>query len=332
MGNWTVIGELGAGKTILSVGKIKEFLLNDKRVASNLDLNLEALLPYWSKQTYTRLMDYPQLDELQALGYGSNSKSEKTFGLLALDELSMWLNSHNWNAKGRDDFIVFQRHIRKRHWHTLFIAQDIESIDKQARNALVERVVRAGRTDRMRIPLLGTLLRLFGFSGNLPQWHLGEVHYGKDPRSRVQERWTYHGQDLYNAYNTDQHFHAGTRLADWEPYDHLKNKPQALAIEIDGCFTVLSPWHTKGRYMSWRDKNKKAFTGFIFITALVLFFVYLFFVFKNLPKHTVCGTPDSFMVNDGQATISVDGIVSTWPVTGNKVITKTGCYKLESKT
>lgn len=331
MGNWTVTGELGAGKTILSVGKIQEFLNEGKRVASNLDLFLEYLLPYWSKQTYTRLMDYPQLEELEALGFGSDSKREKTFGLLALDELSMWLNSHNWNAKGRDEFIVFQRHIRKRHWHTLFIAQDIESIDKQARNALVERVVRAGRTDRIKLPLLGNILRLFGFQGNLPQWHIGEVHYGKDPKSKIQERWKYHGQSLWNAYNTDQHFYPGTRVEIWESYS--KNLPHTdkFEVEIEGCYSVLSPWHIKGRYMTWAEKNKGTFTAFIFVASAVFAITSLFYAWQTKPKTLICSKPDSYIIEGKHATISVKGIVSRWPVQDNKIITKKACYTLEPK-
>lgn len=338
MGNWTVTGELGAGKSILSVGKIREFLLDGKRVASNLDLYLENLLPYWSKQTYVRLMDYPQLEELEALGFGSESKREKTFGLLALDELSMWLNSHNWNAKGRDEFIVFQRHIRKRHWHTLFIAQDIESIDKQARNALVERVVRAGRTDRIKIPLLGTILRLFGFGGNLPQWHIGEVHYGKDPKSRVQERWKYHGQSLWNAYNTDQHFYPGIRFETWEQYNlppQPKNAPKIQParyhVEIEGCYTVLSPWHTKGRYYTLMDKYKKEFTALIFIVSAITFLICLFYAYQTKPKTLNCTKPDSYIHEGTHATITVNGIVSRWPVTENRIVTKKACYILEPK-
>lgn len=328
MGNWTVIGELGAGKTILSVGKIRDFLLEGKRVASNLDIDLTELLPPDSKQTYIRLMDYPQLEELQGLGYGSDSKREKTFGLLALDELSMWLNSHNWNAKGRDEFIVFQRHIRKRHWHTLFIAQDIESIDKQARNALVERVVRAGRTDRLKMPFLGFILRWFGLSGNLPQWHIGEVHYGKDPKSKVQERWMYHGQGLWNAYNTDQHFSPGARIETWKSYNGYSNEIEA---EIEGCFSVLSPWHLKGRYLTWKDKYKSTYTKVLYILAIFLLFVYIFYFFKTLPKTLNCSRPDSFITDLKTASITVNGKTSVWPVTDNKVITPFGCYILEPK-
>lgn len=348
MGNWTVVGELGAGKTILSVGKIQEFLNDGKRVASNLDLYLEHLLPYWSKQTYTRLMDYPQLEELKALGFGSDSKREKTFGLLALDELSMWLNSHNWNAKGRDEFIVFQRHIRKRHWHTLFIAQDVESIDKQARNALVERVVRAGRTDRIKFPIFGSILRLFGFEGNLPQWHIGEVHYGKDPKSKIQDRWKYHGQSLWNAYNTDQEFFPGPRCEIWESYSReprltidqdQKGNQQVTAthytdlfeVEIEGCYTVLSPWHTKGRYLTWQEKYKKTVTFVILLVVAIFAIFALIYSWQTKPKTLICKKPDSYIFEGKHATISVKGIVSRWPVKDNKIITKNACYTLESK-
>ncbi len=327
MGNWTVIGELGAGKTILSVGRIRDFLTAGLPVATNLDIYLNKLLPYWSTQTYTRLSDYPKLPELQCLGIASQSKNEKTFGLLALDELSMWLNSHQWNKDGRDEFIVFQRHIRKRHWHTLFIAQDIESIDKQARNALVERVVRAGRLDRMKIPLFGSILRVFGFSGNLPQVHIGEVHYGKDPKSKVQERWTYYGSDLYQAYNTDQHFYESTRLDTWCSYG--PNASRAFEVEIDGSFCVLSNFYVYGRFLTIFDKARKYVTLSILILSLFFFVIYCFYYYTTKPVKLMCSRPDSFIIYGSQASISVDGVVTSWPLQGSKVYTKSGCYILE---
>lgn len=328
MGNWTVIGELGAGKTILSVGRIRDFLRAGLPVATNLDIYLDKLLPYWSTQTYTRLSDYPKLPELQSLGIASQSKNEKTFGLLALDELSMWLNSHQWNKEGRDEFIVFQRHIRKRHWHTLFIAQDIESIDKQARNALVERVVRAGRLDRMKIPLLGSLLRLFGFSGNLPQVHIGEVHYGKDPKSKVQERWTYYGSDLYQSYNTDQHFYESTRFDIWRTYGNNENRN--FDVEIDGSYCVLSNFYIYGRFLTTYDKARKYSTIFIFAICFIFFLIYCFYFYQTKPIHIICKRPDSFVKSGVEASISVDGVVSLWPIKNNKVYTKSGCYSLEA--
>lgn len=355
MGNFTVTGELGAGKTVLSVAHVRdEFLLQGKKLASNVDLYLEHLMPAWSKATYTRVTDYPQLNELMSLGKGSDSKKESTFGAMLFDELSMWLNSHNWNQSGRDEFIVFQRHLRKRRWHTIFIAQDIESIDKQARNSLVERVVKAGRTDRLKIPFLGTILRLFGFSGNLPQWHIGEVKYGKDPRARVQARWKYSGQSLYDGYDTEQEFHPPEVVTDkqtketivtpatiqkeWAPYGEyrrlyikkFKKAPESLLVEVEGMYTYLSAWHIVGRYQTAIEARAPEINRLIFITIICSFFFFIPQLYKSAPKQLTCKDPDSYMTDGLTATIVKNGLTFEAIVKDNKAIAAHGCYTLRT--
>lgn len=357
MGNYTVTGELGAGKTVLSVAHVKEeYLLKGKKLVSNVDLFLEHLLPASCKATYTRVTDYPQLNELLEVGLGSDSKNEKTFGAMLFDELSMWLNSHNWNQAGRDDFIVFQRHLRKRRWHTIFIAQDVESIDKQARNALVERVVKAGRTDRIKMPFIGGILRLFGFSGNLPQWHIGEVKYGKDPRAKVQARWKYSGKTLYDGYNTEQEFHPpeliyhkdGKTLLEirpasiqkeWKPYgnyyyDYLKKyqkEPEPILVHIEGMYTYLSAWHIVGRYLSPIESRLPEINRlFIFMFFLASLF-FLPQLYKSMPKELTCKTPDSYITDGKTATITKNDITFEAEIKGTNAFTKSDCYKIESQ-
>lgn len=285
MANWTITGELGAGKTKLSLYKIKEFLEQNRPVATNIDVYVEHLMPPTSRATITRLIDFPTDQDLWNLGLASNSKNENTFGGLFLDELAVFLNSRDWQGKARDQVIKFLRHVRKQHWHTFFITQDIDSIDKQARN-IVEHVVRCKRTDRMTIPILGWLLKLFGMTGKLPQIHLGYVHYGKSQHAQHVETWKFYGDGLNGAYNTDQIFSDDPKyFFDFPTYwKHTRpltspvlipKSTDNLPMEIIGTHSMLSAWHLKGRYLKkarfnlhkfWLLIATISFTFIIFLT------------------------------------------------------------------
>lgn len=264
MANWTLVGELGAGKSVLAVGKIRDQLLAGLPCAGNMDIWPEHFLPSENRAIYLRLPDFPSSDDLWALGVASDSKRESTFGLVVLDELAIFLNSRQWQSKGRDYVISFLRLIRKRHWHTLFIAQDIESLDKQARNGIVEHKVQCKRTDRLSIPVFGVLMRVIGLAGRFPQIHLGVVRYGKAEHSPVVQTWRYWGKNLYEAYNTDQHYSdEEERDVDLTGYEFVQDEKTGKPIKkeklypasIIGTYSQLSAWHLRGRYLTWWDKH-----------------------------------------------------------------------------
>lgn len=285
MANWTLTGELGAGKSVLAVGRIRDHMLAGLPVAGNLDIYPEYFLPPDNRSTYIRLPDFPTKDDLVNLGIASDSKRENTFGLIVLDELAIFLNSRQWQSSGRDFLISFLRLIRKRHWHTLFIAQDLESLDKQARNGIVEHKVICKRTDRMSIPVFGALMRLFGMEGKLPQMHIGAVRYGKAEFSPLVETWRYWGQELYKAYNTDQHFSEDPErdidLLGYEIAHDEKGKPykkeKRFPASVVGMHSILSAWHLHGRYLTWWDRHGsrvKASFGIFAVLGLVSTFLF----------------------------------------------------------
>lgn len=278
MANWTLVGELGAGKSVLAIGKIRDQLLAGLPCAGNMDIWPEHFLPPENRAIYLRLPDFPSSDDLWSLGVASDSKRESTFGLVVLDELAIFLNSRQWQSKGRDFVISFLRLIRKRHWHTLFIAQDIESLDKQARNGIVEHKVQCKRTDRLSIPVFGVLMRMIGLAGRFPQIHLGIVRYGKSEHSPVVQTWRYWGKDLYEAYNTDQHYSdeeerdvdlIGCVLVQDEKTGKFTKQEKRYPASITGTYSQLSAWHLRGRYMTWWDKYGFRVKAFLKVFAVV---------------------------------------------------------------
>lgn len=229
MAVYFITGKLGSGKTLISVSKIKDKLDRGLPVATNLDINLRQMIGRDKRHTTLyRIPDKPKLEDLLAIGKGNRTYDEDKNGLLVLDECGTWFNSRSWADKSRQDVINWFLHARKLGWDVIFIVQDMNIVDKQARLALAEHVVYCRRTDRANIPIIGIFFKLiFGGKLPLPKVHLGIVRYGDSQNSIKVDTWTTLGIGLYSCYDTKQKF------SDF--YD-------------SGVFSVLPPWYTHGRY------------------------------------------------------------------------------------
>lgn len=246
MAVYFVTGKLGGGKTLMSVGKIKEKLLKNLPVATNLELNLSALVGNKAKQCRVyRMPDKPDIQDFEAIGRGNESYDESKNGLIVLDECGTWFNSRQWADKTRQAVINWLLHARKLGWDIIFIVQDISIVDKQARLALAEHVVYCRRFDRLTVPFVGPLYSLFvGGKLPLPKVHLGIVRYGDSQTAMKVDSWLTLGFDLYQAYDTKQAFS-----------DFYENR----------VYSVLPPFYTKGRYMVRMDvKNIMRMTKIYF--------------------------------------------------------------------
>lgn len=215
---YAVTGNLGSGKTLVCVGRIRDALKRGARVATNLDLRLELLCPDVAPGHVVRLPDHPTADDLVFLGVGNDSRDESKNSLLVLDEAGAWLNSRGWQDKDRHRVIEWMLHARKLGWDVLLIVQDVSLLDKQVRVAFVEHLVRCRRLDRFPVPFIGPIVSLVGQALRLPQVHIANVFYGTANGSLCVERWVYRGLDLWGAYETRQIFRAeGTGLSSFLP-------------------------------------------------------------------------------------------------------------------
>lgn len=197
---WFITGRLGSGKSLVGVMKAKEYLQQHRRVATNMDLYLEHLVPEDDRTaSVTRLPDKPSADDINSLGNGHDGEyDESKFGFLLLDELGSWLNSRSWNSKERQPFIETCIHLRKRQWDVGFLVQNIKMVDAQVRDALCEYLVTCKRTDRLKVPMTDI---------NLPKYHVGTVYYGDTPNKELKEdTWVFKGKEMYKAYDTTQAF------------------------------------------------------------------------------------------------------------------------------
>jgi hypothetical protein len=205
MSVYAITGELGTGKSLLCVSKIREALLQGRRVATNLDLKLEHLVGAKRPRDVLRLPDFPKREDLDALGIGCDSYDEKRFGLIVLDEAATFLNARDYRQDGRSDVIKWLLHSRKLRWDVFLIIQDLGMLDKQVRSAFVEHVVKCKRADRIGLPFLSAALSALGFGRvTFPQIHFAIVRYGTGPHAMVVDRWVYIGGPLYAAYDTSQ--------------------------------------------------------------------------------------------------------------------------------
>lgn len=251
-------GKLGSGKTLYAVARIRESLKVGKRVATNLDLKLEKMLPRNSDASVIRLPDKPRLEDLKALGYGCDKSdyTNKLFGLIVLDELGTWFNSRTWNDKERLPVIDWFLHARKYRWDIIFIVQDISSIDAQLRESLCEFNVKVRGTRTLPIPLFGQIFRIFGIKLTMPAGCVATTRYAQQTQGPPIDRKWYRGKDLFSSYDTGQVFRDGKELVG-----------QNL-MDFRSISSYLPPRLTTGRYFTPYINLPIYYLPFLVIVAL----------------------------------------------------------------
>jgi hypothetical protein len=264
MAVYAITGKLGSGKGKAGIDQVRRYLRAGKRVATNCDVFLEHLMSDVNRATVIRIPDKPSAVDLYMIGSGNrfvqfeplvtSGKSgleavapapkllagfdESHNGALILDECGSWLNTRNFQDKGRSDLLEWAIHGRKYGWDIFFIMQNISQVDKQLRDSLLEYVVRLNRLDRMKVPFVSGVLKFLtagATEGNLPRVHIGVVRLGSSPDALVADRWVFRGDDLNDAYNTTQVFS--------DSYPH-------------GTHCLLSSWH-----LSAKVGNDPSFVG-----------------------------------------------------------------------
>lgn len=251
MAVYAITGKLGSGKGKAGIDQVRRYLRAGKKVATNCDVFLEHLMPERDRSTVLRIPDKPVALDLYMIGSGNkflafepiitqgrngleavapspvllDGFDEAHNGALILDECGSWLNTRNFQDKGRAEMLEWAIHARKYGWDIFFIMQNISQVDKQLRDSLLEYVVRLNRLDRLKVPVVSGLIKLAtagATEGTLPRMHVGVVRLGSSPDGLVADRWIFRGDDLNDAYNTTQVFS--------DSYPH-------------GVHCLLSSWH-----------------------------------------------------------------------------------------
>lgn len=239
---YVVQGKKGNGKGIIAVAMIEDYLRQGRPVATNLNMFLEHLLPTSSKTTLMRIPDQPTYQDMLNIGdVFTNGGDETKNGLLVLDECASWLNARDYSDPERKKLLDWFVHSRKHGWDVVYVIQSINMLDKQFRDGFAEHLITVVRLDRLGVPFIGALVKLFGFALRFPQIHVGIVRYGTAANSPIVDRMIRRGKRLWKAYDTLQKF---TKFN-----------------EHAGVSTTLSAWHIKGRYQTWWEMYKTVLTG-----------------------------------------------------------------------
>lgn len=259
MSCYFVYGTLGAGKGIFLARKMKEYLARGSRVATNVDLFPENLSPN-TEASISRVPSIFRLEDLEQLGRGCPEEEKTQLGGLFLDEGAMWLNSRDWNAKGRKQLIDKLIMIRKLGWDIFIAVQDPESTDKQALGALGENFICCSRLDHFRIPIISDLVDFYHLVKtkgreqrknilphiNRAQWRRGKSKQGNP--SYFKE--TYKPKDYFGTYDTNQIFEVDSdyidgRLIDMRaPFSYVPGK-------------TLKTWYSKDSVVEPKKKKTK---------------------------------------------------------------------------
>ena len=281
MAVYVVTGKLGAGKTLAAVNEIRKRLEKGARVATNLDLYLEKLVnPFAKKTKVLRLPDVPNADDMNALGlgYSGDFRGDEHNGLIVLDECAKWLNSRDYRDKNRKGLIDWMIHARKKRWDLIFIIQDVDAMDKQFRDLFCEFGVFCRRMDRYSVPGLSPIYKAFTGKPLRPfRLHVGLVKYGFAESSPVVDRWWYRGNDLFDAYDTEQGF-----------------------SELDSCgiYSYLPPYTVYGQYINKWKVFKDAVLGIGKIPFLIGGILAGSFVVKALEPDPYAPNSGLFSCND----------------------------------
>ncbi len=238
--NCLLTGKKRQGKTLCAIQIAAQYLKSGRIVATNLNLNLEHLLPPWCKTLVYRLPDCPTSEDLKMLPPGNSQPAKDQFnGLILLDELATFINSREWKDKDRLNLVSWLSQCGKDGWDTLYIAQHPKMVDSQIREALCEIAGYAKRSDNIAIPVLSSFTKyFFGYKLTLPKFHVVSFQYGFSNSSPSAGYEFFGGSDFYAAYDTTQKIN---------PMASLPGSEQVYGSAI--C-TMLSPWYLSGRYKS----------------------------------------------------------------------------------
>lgn len=209
MAFYVCTGRLGSGKTLWALDKCYDAIKRGRPIATNLDLFVDHL-PY-SRAPIYRLPDIPSASDFEALGTSTESRDEREWGWIVLDEGGVWLNSRKWSGNERSALIDWFLHSRKYHWNVVLLAQGLKLLDAQIRDNVVEYHVVCRRTDRFSLPFVSNLIETFTFGyfrGRPPQVHMAQIKYGVGPNAIGAGMDWFRASHLYAAYDTDQKIRA----------------------------------------------------------------------------------------------------------------------------
>lgn len=244
-------GATGGGKGIYAIRKIKHALDSGKKVATNLDLYVEHITDKTNNNAPIRLPDKPAAVHMRAIGYGSdpNDKNKDNYGLIVLDEISLFLDTKKRSEF--DDLMAWFVQRRKFHWDIIFIAQHHEQVQETFYKALCDHLVVCKAKDLVPIPYIGDILPLLGLKGVLPEGHIAFKFVGRSPLDALAGKPSeFKNKPYRKMYDTDQKFEDGEEF--------LNNG----FVDMRAMFTYLPNYVlSKQKYIDYHQDRIKTLKG-----------------------------------------------------------------------
>lgn len=249
---YLLTGKRGNGKSLSALALMRNYLGNNRPIATNLDINVEHLAHASNRTVCYRVPDWPTATDLAALPLGNSGLfinergqpeqkedfNEENNGLLVLDEVVTFLSARQWQGQDRQALINWFAQSRKYGWNLCLICQHPKLLDGAIRDSLIDIHGVTKRLDKVMVPFIGPLVKFFtGKPLKFPKIHVTHFFYGFGQNAPTFDKWKFFGKDLYDCYNSFQ--------------------------VIDGnngnqnIFSYLSPYHLRGRYMSVFEMYKK---------------------------------------------------------------------------
>jgi hypothetical protein len=203
-------GKLGGGKTYSATVRIVHQLRRGGIVATNIELNREALEEYCARRYKVRLDLDRQLyvlTEEQLFTFHSHiplGASADARPLIVIDEAHLWFNSRDW-AQASRDVLKFLTQSRKLHVDIILISQSALNLDKQFIR-MVQYVWRFRDMDRFKVPGLGiaypTLIRCL----TLGLWNPSQIlvsQFDFDGRTLLDKQFIGKDPEIFSLYQTN---------------------------------------------------------------------------------------------------------------------------------
>ena len=299
-----VVGGLGDGKSLYCVSKLKQYLADGKKVATNYNINLEALCnPNNKHARVIRVPDSPSQNDFRAIGLGSELSGDKNNGLLLLDELGTWFNARDFGNKERQKVLKYCIHLRKKRWDVMFIVQDFSMVDKQLRGGMTTYLTSCRSSHKG-----WGLLKCF------PKFHYAvrrnkeRVHVGTDYLFPVESKKLYPVYDTEQLFNCAEDFDEDDQFGDPE----LKER-EAHYIANNGLYCYLPPGYSLTEEIRQEKlvKKKMPLTSYALAASVVLSSYLL--LTRNSEASSVAEIPAVDPVATGAQTVLADALPGQVP-------------------
>lgn len=279
-----VTGALGAGKGLYCSMLARQAYLNGRRVATNYPLNMEKLDNNGS-QPVSVIPIHFTYDDLISLGRGCPAEDKVNFGVLFLDEVSLFLNARTFKDAQRAKFNEFFQNSRKYGWDIYLQTQEAFLLDKQIVDGFSEFVIKLSRLDSLRLPFISSFMELifpkeFGVMAKrrslLPHIIKYRLYLRKDTRFKTPiESGSFRAKDYFGIhdtltlFSTDSESQGAYSLL---PAKQLKTMSQALATAQGTVINTSTPWTFK----SFNAKLKPFYQLLCVLLIPVLLYWYWF--------------------------------------------------------